>query len=136
SRTSAFMIHDLKTMIAQLSLLTKHASRHKTNPALVDDMVRTTEHTANKMNHLLQQLHNPTKQDDEDRQIDLTKLIRAVIESHAKSLPIPTMNHPPQFPIMVRAAPEMLSTVIGHIVQNAQDATQKHGRIQVSIILN
>lgn len=136
SRTSAFMIHDLKTMIAQLSLLTKNASRHKTNPAFVDDMVRTTEHTVNKMNHLLQQIHNPTKQVDEDRQIDLTKLIRAVIESHAKNLPIPTMNHPPQFPIMVRADPEMLSTVIGHIVQNAQDATQKHGRIQVSIILN
>src|SRR5690606_40352617 len=54
----------------------------------------------------------------------------------SKHVPHPAKNLPHPLSIMVRADPEMLSTVIGHIVQNAQDATQKHGRIQVSIILN
>src|SRR5690606_17276866 len=94
SRTSAFIVHDLKTMIAQLSLLTKNASRHKTNPAFVDDMVRTTEHTVNKMNHLLQQIHNPPKDIDEDQLYDLTKLILEVVQTHSKTPPVPTLDNP------------------------------------------
>src|SRR5690606_18042861 len=111
SRTSAFIVHDLKTMIAQLSLLTKNASRHKTNPAFVDDMVRTTEHTVNKMNHLLQQIHNPPKHMDEDQLFDLTKLILEVVRAHSRALPIPTLDNPPQIPIMVRVDPDVLITV-------------------------
>lgn len=136
SRTSAFMVHDLKTMIAQLSLLTKNASRHKTNPAFVDDMIKTTEHTVNKMNHLLQQIHNPPKDIDEDQLYDLTKLILEVVQTHSKTLPVPTLDNPPEIPIMVRVNPDMLITVIGHIVQNAKDATKKQGKVHVSISLN
>lgn len=135
SRTSAFMIHDLKTMIAQLSLLTKNARRHKSNPDFVDDMILTTEHTVNKMNHLLQQIHNPQTQIQE-RQFELTELILDVVRSHSKALPVPTLVNPPELPIMVQADPEMLVTVIGHIVQNAQDATQKNGRVKISISIN
>src|SRR5690606_24872241 len=77
SRTSAFMVHDLKTIIAQLSLLTKNAEKHKSNPVFIDDMVRTTEHAVNKMNHLLQQIRKPVDQDRDD-EFDLAQLLTEI----------------------------------------------------------
>ena len=41
SKASAFMVHDLKTVIAQLSLLVKNAPKHRENPAFIDDMINT-----------------------------------------------------------------------------------------------
>ncbi|MDZ7669257.1 MAG: hypothetical protein U5Q16_07475, partial [Gammaproteobacteria bacterium] len=41
SQVSAFVVHDVKTIAAQLSLLVENAGRHKGNPAFVDDMVST-----------------------------------------------------------------------------------------------
>ena len=56
NRLSAFVIHDLKNLIAQLSLVAKNAARHKRNPEFVDDAVRTIENSVEKMNRLMVQL--------------------------------------------------------------------------------
>jgi putative PEP-CTERM system histidine kinase len=48
SKASAFMVHDLKTLIAQLSLLVKNAPRHRNNPEFIDDMIKTTDHAVRK----------------------------------------------------------------------------------------
>lgn len=58
NQATAFLVHDIKTMVAQLSLLVKNAARHKTNPAFIDDMIKTIDHTSNKMNHMLTQLRD------------------------------------------------------------------------------
>src|SRR5690606_29714729 len=131
SRTSAFMVHDLKTIIAQLSLLTKNAEKHKTNPVFIDDMIRTTEHAVNKMNHLLQQIRKPVDK-DQDEEFDLSQLLKEIVTAYSRNQPAPTLG--PNFPqVMVRADRSKLGNVIGHIVQNAQDATGKDGEVSLSL---
>jgi len=133
NKTSAFMVHDLKTIIAQLSLLVKNADKHKTNPAFVDDMVKTTEHTVQKMNYLLKQIRNPTNvDDDEPEHIELGEILIAVQEHQTKSLPTPQLFSPKD-KIYIKADKEKLHTVLGHIIQNAQDATDKDGEVTISV---
>ena len=45
NRMSAFVVHDLKNIVAQLSLMLKNAERHRENPEFQKDMLITVEHS-------------------------------------------------------------------------------------------
>lgn len=130
NKASAFLVHDIKTIIAQLSLLVKNAEKHKTNPAFVDDMIRTTSHTVEKMDHLLQQIHNPN-QHNEAARVELGKVLLDIYQSHKKSSPSPSLEALEQ-PVWINADKEQLRSAIGHIVQNAIDATAKDGEVSIA----
>lgn len=130
NQTSAFLVHDIKTIIAQLSLLVKNAEKHKTNPAFIEDMIRTTSHTVEKMEHLLHQLHNPT-QDETTDVVELSPILLEVYESHRNSSPVPSLECPEK-ELRIHANKDQLKSVIVHIVQNALDATPKDGEISIT----
>jgi len=50
NRLSAFIVHDIKNMIGQLSMVVSNAAKHKSNPRVIDDAIFTVEKTVNKMN--------------------------------------------------------------------------------------
>ena len=130
NKTSAFMVHDIKTIIAQLSLLVKNAEKHKTNPAFIDDMIRTTSHTVEKMDHLLQQIHNPSSQIEESS-VELGAILLEIYQSHKKSSPAPSLEAL-EHSVWIHADKEQLRSAIGHIVQNAIDATDKNGEVSIA----
>lgn len=130
NKASAFLVHDIKTIIAQLSLLVKNAQKHKSNPAFIEDMIRTTSHTVEKMDHLLHQIRNPTQQvSTED--LDLGKLLIEIYQSYKKSTPTPSLETI-EDKYWINADKEQLKSAIGHIVQNALDATPKDGEVSIA----
>lgn len=133
SKASAFMVHDLKTVIAQLSLLVKNAPKHRNNPAFIDDMINTTEHAVRKMSNLVDHIRKPAIEDDSQQiPINLTQLVQDLIAHHQHRLPAPSLEGtPPQ--VMIRADSEQLRSVLGHLVQNAQDATPPDGEIVLNL---
>lgn len=56
NRRFAFIIHDVKNLVSQLSLVARNAERHADNPAFRADMVATLESSVGKMNDLLARL--------------------------------------------------------------------------------
>ncbi|MCX8005629.1 MAG: PEP-CTERM system histidine kinase PrsK [Burkholderiaceae bacterium] len=56
NRMSAFVVHDLKNIVTQLSLLLKNAQRHRDNPEFQQDMLATVENSLDKMRQLMLQL--------------------------------------------------------------------------------
>ncbi len=130
SKTSAFLVHDIKTIIAQLSLLVKNAEKHKHNPAFVDDMIHTTQHTVDKMDHLLRQIRNPEREEEQD-DVELGSVLMEVYREHKTSSPVPILEAPEQL-ILVHASRDQLKSAIGHIVQNAIDATDKDGEVSIA----
>ena len=81
NRLSAYVIHDLKNILAQQSLMVANAQKHRNNPAFVDDMLSPVENSEGRMQRLMDQM----------------------------------------------------ATVFGHIIQNAQDATDDGGLVEVSL---
>lgn len=133
SKASAFMVHDLKTLIAQLSLLVKNAPKHRNNPAFIDDMINTTEHAVRKMSNLVDHIRKPAGLEDTDYQsIDLSELARGLVTQYSHQSPAPTLVGNP-LPAMVRADYEQLRSVLGHLIQNAQDATPPTGEITLNV---
>lgn len=132
NRLSAFVVHDLKNLIAQLSLVAKNAERHRHNPAFVDDAVSTIRNSVDKMSRLLGQLRAPGEGRGGAVR-DLRQVVAEVVGARAVQEPIPELNVDGQEPLEVEADADRLGAVISHIVQNAQEATARDGRVQVRL---
>jgi len=133
SKASAFMVHDLKTLIAQLSLLVKNAPKHRNNPAFIDDMIATTDHAVRKMSNLVDHIRKPADPHEEQRSaVDLTTVVQELAEHNSRRTPAPQLLGAPP-PILVCADKEQLRNVLGHLIQNAQDATPPDGELTLNL---
>lgn len=133
SKASAFMAHDLKTLIAQLSLMVRNAPKHRNNPAFFDDMISTTDHAVRKMTNLVEHIRKPADgQGRSETCVDMTDLIKRQLETWSKRQPIPVVEGDPG-PVFVQADTEQLASILGHLIQNAQDATPPDGEITLNL---
>ena len=129
NRMSTFMVHDLKNLVAQLSLLLSNAEKHKNNPEFQKDMIETIDHSVQKMKVLLQKLSRGASV-DETATVSMDQLLRHTVESKSPYEPIPLLEIR-KTNIRVNANWDRLDRVIGHIIQNAIEATPKSGEVRV-----
>ncbi len=132
SRLSAFMMHDLKNMMAQLSLLVSNAVKYKHNPDFIDDMIMTVDNTVGRMERMLEKLNTNHDRQKENEEVDLVSLLREIVAMMAAGSPVPQADIQPE-KLMIKADGDRLSAVIAHIIRNAQDATPETGRIMVKL---
>lgn len=131
SRFSTFVVHDLKNLVAQLSLLISNASRHRHNPEFVDDAIETLEHSVTRMKHLLEQLRGGVAQrDGRTETVPLCPLLEQAVARQGQRRPVAVITHCDSR-LAVQAQPEQLTQVVAHIVDNAQDATVDTGTVEV-----
>lgn len=132
SKASAFMVHDLKTLIAQLTLLVRNAGHHRNNPAFIDDMISTTEHAVQKMSNLVDHIRKPAGEQSSRYPLDLRRLIGELADHYARNRPAPRVLGP-EDPVLVEADQDQLKSVLGHLIQNAQDATPPDGEVTLTL---
>ena len=134
NKATAFMVHDLKTLIAQLSLMVSNAPRHRNNPEFFDDMIATTDHAVQKMSNLVEQIRNPMENNtDHLKPTDLCSLIKEVTQDLSKRRPAPVFQEPPVDVVEVHADRKQLRNVLAHLVRNAQDATPPEGEVTLNL---
>ncbi|MBA5687298.1 XrtA/PEP-CTERM system histidine kinase PrsK [Rugamonas apoptosis] len=136
NRMSAFIVHDLKNLVSQLSLLLSNAERHQNNPAFQQDMLATLAHSVDKMTLLLRKLHrSPDKEQvrEQDSPLALDHLLTRAVQAYAARDPAPQLvSCAPG--LMVRADGGRLERVLGHLLQNALEATPPGGSITVRLL--
>lgn len=132
NRLSAYVVHDLKNVAGQLSLVATNATRHKDNPAFIDDALRTVENATARMNRMLAQLRKGTPTAGEARPFRLDETVREVITAQSVRRPVPVLTGCDSH-LILRTSRERFSTVLGHLIQNAQEATGEQGSVEVKI---
>lgn len=131
TRMSTFIVHDLKNLISQLSLLLSNAERHKGNVAFQEDMLETVAHSVQKMTFLLQKLSRSSSQDS-PVPVQLQELLRQAIGLKSSTAPRPTLQID-DTNLFVLADYARLERVLGHLIQNAVEATPRHGTVSVCV---
>jgi putative PEP-CTERM system histidine kinase len=131
NRMSAFVVHDLKNLVAQLSLMLKNAERHSDNPEFQRDMLETVRHVVERMNGLLLQLRLGTNPVENAKPVDVAAVVRRV--GQAKRLVRPGLAVEAVSPVFGLGHEDRLEHVVGHLVQNAIDATHAEGRVAVRV---
>ena len=132
NRRFAFIMHDIKNLVSQLSLVSRNAERHADNPAFRADMVATLQSSVGKMNDLLARLaqHN-TGRPDAPEAIDIGGVLDQIVRARRRAHAALDIAVPP-FPLHVVADPARLEQLFTHLVQNAIDASAPDARIGVS----
>jgi putative PEP-CTERM system histidine kinase len=132
NRLSAYVVHDLKNIVAQLNLLVKNADKHKDNPEFISDAFETVKNSVNKMSRMLLQLQKSKTGEDLIKRTDLNQALISAIKNQAHNLPGVQWQEP-QEQLYVLADGDRLTAVLQHLIQNAQEATADNGRILINV---
>jgi putative PEP-CTERM system histidine kinase len=131
NRMSAFVVHDLKNLVAQLTLLLKNAERYRHNPEFQRDALETIDHVTQRMNALMLQLRSGTTPVERPKPVDLAAIVRRQYEQKGAGLASIQFDAKPG--IHVLGHEERLERVIGHLIQNALEATAERGGVAVRV---
>jgi putative PEP-CTERM system histidine kinase len=131
TRMSAFIVHDLKNVMAQIDLILSNSEQHKDNPEFIEDTFETLQHTKARMDNMLLQLtEKNTIQDGAHSLVSLSKIIKQVVEQRCVSyLPLANVIINSEIPVVLDK--EKLCNVIYHLVSNAQQATADDGNVDI-----
>ena len=130
-RLSTVVLHDIKNLIAQQTLVVSSAARHKHKPEFIDDAVEIMEHSVAKMRRLMDLLHSGLPEGRPD-QVNLVVMIEEAVRHCSGDQPVAQYQKDLQ-QLTLLADRDRLTSVIENIIKNAQDATQKDGYVNIHL---
>lgn len=131
NRRFAFIMHDIKNIVSQLSLVARNAERHADNPDFRADMVATLQNSAARMNDLLARLsQHHTGRPDALGPVEIVPLIERVVALRRPQHPIATAGLRDAIAV---ADPVRVEQLLGHLLQNAIEASPVDDPITVMV---
>jgi putative PEP-CTERM system histidine kinase len=132
NRRFAFILHDIKNLVSQLALLARNAERHADNPEFRADMIASLRESAGRMNMLLARLSQRHRARGEEslRAVEVAPLVRALAGACSTHHPVVTSVAREG---VARADPARLEQLLGHLVQNAIDASAPHEPVTLAV---
>ncbi|WP_298303096.1 XrtA/PEP-CTERM system histidine kinase PrsK [uncultured Erythrobacter sp.] len=122
NRRMAFVMHDIKNIASQLSLLSGNAQKHADNPDFRADMLVTLRNSSDKLNALLSRLGRyGAGHTQAAKELDLAALAANVCERFKGVHPVQLARADS---VIVLADGEGVEQAVLHLVQNAVDASE------------
>jgi putative PEP-CTERM system histidine kinase len=125
------VLHDIKNLIAQQSLLVGTAARHKHKPEFIDDAIEIMEHSVTRMQRLMQLMRTGLSS---DRRVsaNLVAAVRDAVGNCSGSRPLPVFEAEMD-DVRVSMDRDRMISVIENLLRNAQDATADEGTVTIRL---
>ncbi len=121
NRRFAFIMHDIKNLVSQLSLVARNTERHADNPEVRADMIATLKASVKKMNELLARLSpGAARETEPPRPIRIEPLVEGVLASKRRAHPVVSSG---DAGLVASGDAAGLEQALAHLVQNAVDAS-------------
>jgi putative PEP-CTERM system histidine kinase len=121
NRRFAFIMHDIKNLVSQLSLVARNAERHADNPEFRADMIATLQSSVKKMNDLLARLSpGAARGADPPRAVEVQPILAAIAAARRRAHPVRAFG---ESGLVAMADAAALEQALAHLVQNAIDAS-------------
>lgn len=131
NRRIAFVMHDIKNLASQLSLLARNAEKHAEKPEFRADMLVTLRNSSDKLNALLARLGRYGAVGVErPEEIDAVECVSRVVRRYEAQHPVQLVE---QQPCAVLGKAESLEQALVHLVQNAIDASDPDVPVLLSV---
>ena len=133
NRRYAFVTHDIKNLVSQLSLVVRNFEKFGDRPDFQRDMLATVQSAVERMNHLMERLSSDTDTTDV-KSIDVRPLIEKVIEEQKLGHPTISFECAANVDLMqVRADTKRVDTILRHLLQNALETAGSNGQIVIGL---
>ena len=131
NRRFAFILHDVKNLVSQLSLVARNAERHADNAEFRADMVATLKSSVGKMNELLARLAPQAPARPEGvKPVALRNILSAAIAAKRRDHDVRLLG---DGALWVEADANGLEQAVGHLLQNAVDASPADETVLVRV---
>ena len=132
SQRFAFVLHDIKNVSGQLSMLLANAEVHAENPEFQKDMLATVRASVGKITRLLTRLQ-PDRQERSHALIDPAERVRAVIGSgsNVRSAQVDLIDGAGTGGVAID--PESFDAVVSHLLNNAIEASAPGVPVRIEI---
>ena len=121
NRRIAFVMHDIKNLASQLSLLARNAEKHADKPAFRADMLVTLKNSSEKLNALLARLGRYGGQGRErSGPVPVRQMLQSIADRYATQHAVIAL---PGEDLAADAQSDALDQALVHLVQNAVDAS-------------
>ncbi len=132
SRMSAFVVHDLKNVKAQLDLMLSNSKKHLNNPEFIQDSFETLDAMQNRLGNMLSQLTDKRSETSANSRFSVAAELKQVIQQKcAIRKPVPTLNIVRNCELSLNK--ERFSSILYHLIDNAQFATAADGKVTVTL---
>jgi putative PEP-CTERM system histidine kinase len=130
-RRIAFVMHDIKNLASQFSLLARNAELHAEKKEFRDDMLVTLRNSSEKLNALIARLSRYGSGVDRIEAISADEVARAVAVRFAGEGQVMLAECRP---LWANANRHSLEQVLVHLVQNAVDASSDGSKVFLSLV--
>ncbi len=130
NKLTAFIMHDLKNLIAQQALVVENAAKHRENPAFFEDAIRTIDNSVARMSNLLRKLQHT--ESNELRSLELHRVLMEAVKKCKEQKPVPSLRLQ-NTDLRVNADLDRLIMTLTHIIKNAQEATPGTGYVDITL---
>ncbi|HYD25540.1 MAG TPA: XrtA/PEP-CTERM system histidine kinase PrsK [Croceibacterium sp.] len=123
NRRIAFVMHDIKNLASQLSLLARNAEKHADKPEFRADMLLTLRNSTDKLQTLLDRLGRYGTHGGESlKPVALDELLAGIVTRYKDQHEVVLIE---RGPCLAQADRECLEQALVHLVQNAIEASVK-----------
>ncbi len=131
NRRIAFVMHDIKNLASQLSLLARNAEKHADNPAFRTDMILTLRNSTDKLQSLLDRLGRYGSMGGKEREeFDLGALLGKICGQYADRHTVTLISDDT---CSVKADAEALEQALVHLVQNAIEVSDENSPVLLEL---
>lgn len=133
NRRFAFVVHDIKNLTGQMSLMVANAEKYGDDPEFQEDMLRTVRDGLDRMRHLLVKLkEGPDTLVAGAAVVDLCDVASSLAEQW-KRQPVNIDVDIPAKRLHIQGDKEGLVSSLNQLVQNAVEAIDSVGRVSVTL---
>lgn len=146
NRRFAFIIHDIKNLVSQMSLMLRNAERHGSDPEFQKDLLATVSNSVVRLTDLLGQfkadssqassnaglIESAGKGEDEADKASLPSVVSRVAEAWRRQR-TGLVVEVPSNPMHVTVDESKLRSVLDHLLQNAYEAAGDDGHISLRL---
>ena len=132
NRQFAFVVHDIKNVVGQMSLMLENAKTFGANPDFQKDMLGTVGNSVNRMRAMLEQLSAQRRQPPQPQSQDLSAILGRVAGTWGKRAANLTAALPPG-PILAVVVEATLVSVLDLLIDNGLSAAGPTGNVVLSL---
>ncbi len=130
NRRFAFILHDIKNLVSQVSLVARNAERHADNPDFRRDMVATLHDTSARMNTLLARLSQHHQRPTEPLGPVALRPLAEQVAARWRQHPVAVTG---DAGAVALADPARLEQLLSHLVQNAIEASPAGAPVAIEL---